>query len=135
MHTFEILSFEDGRSPQVIVGTGGTKLDATIKRRLEGTKLGGTVVSHGRALHEYGFIMLMPRRDASGWTATFVTGAGRAKLACAITPAQAWCGRPGVSRPLRSHCRATDSRSLWLAVSRPTDLLRGGRNCLHVPNS
>jgi len=98
MHMFEILSFEDGRSPQLIVGTGGTKLDRTITRRLEGTKLGGTVVSHGRALREFGFIMLMPRWDASGWTATFVTGTGRAKLACSITPAQARCGRPGAAR-------------------------------------
>jgi hypothetical protein len=98
MHMFEILSFEDGRSPQLIVGTGGTKLDRTITRRLEGTKLGSTVVSHGRALREFGFIMLMPRGDASGWTATFVTSTGRAKLACSITPAQARCGRPGAAR-------------------------------------
>ena len=91
MHMFEILSFEDGRSPQLIVGTGGTKLDRAIKRRLEGTKLGGTIVSHGRALREFGFIMLMPRQGASGWTATFVTGTGQAKLACSITPAQARC--------------------------------------------
>jgi hypothetical protein len=98
MHMFEILSFADGRSPQLIVGTGGTKLDRTITRRLEGTKLGSTVVSHGRALREFGFIMLMPRGDASGWTATFVTSTGRAKLTCSITPAQARCGRPGAAR-------------------------------------
>ena len=63
MHMFEILSFEDRRSPQLIVGTGGTKLDRTITRRLAGMTLGGATVSYGRAEREFGFIVLTPQPE------------------------------------------------------------------------
>jgi hypothetical protein len=93
MHVFQILSFDDRRSPQLIVGTGGTSLDRKIARRLAGKKIGGTTVRYGRIERAWGFVMLTPRRNGTDWTATFVTSHGKAKFACNLQRMQASCGR------------------------------------------
>jgi Calcineurin-like phosphoesterase len=93
---FEILSFADGRSPQLIVGTGGTQLDRRITRRLRGTSIGGTVVSDGRALREFGFVLMSPRQ--AGWTASFITAAGQIRLTCNITSSRAQCAPAAAAR-------------------------------------
>jgi hypothetical protein len=80
MHTFELLSFEDKRSPQIIVGTGGTHLDKKIKRRLTGTKIGSAIVRDGRVQHGWGFIMLMPHPNGTDWTVTFRTVQGKCQI-------------------------------------------------------
>jgi hypothetical protein len=93
MHMWELLTFADQRSPQLIVGTGGTALDPKIERPLAGMKVGGAVVRYGRAERDWGFTMLTPGQDGTGWTATFVTLKGKPKFACKIERAQAACGR------------------------------------------
>jgi hypothetical protein len=92
MHMFEVLSFEDRRSPQLIVGTGGTKLDRKITRPLAGMTLGGATVSYGRAQREFGFIVLTPRQTGADWTATFITPKGKAKLVCEVNRTGVSCG-------------------------------------------
>jgi hypothetical protein len=93
MHVSELLSFTDHRSPQLIVGNGGTLLDHKIKRPLGGQKVGGTTVSYGRAEHSFGYTMLTPARDGTGWMATFLDTAGTAKFSCMLKPAEASCTR------------------------------------------
>ena len=97
MHMWELLTFTDQRSPQLIVGTGGTALDPKIERSLAGMKVGGATVRFGRAERDWGFTMLMPGQGGTGWTATFVTLKGKAKFACRIERAQASCGRRAIA--------------------------------------
>jgi hypothetical protein len=80
MHTFELLSFEDKRAPQIIIGTGGTHLDKKIKRWLTGTKIGSAIVRDGRVQHGWGFIMLMPHPNGTDWTVTFRTVQGKCQI-------------------------------------------------------
>jgi hypothetical protein len=91
MHMFELLSFTDGRSPQLIVGTGGTKLDKRITRRLAGITLGSATVRYGRAERAFGFVVLTPHQELGDWTATFVSPEGRAQLACEVKRAAVSC--------------------------------------------
>src|SRR5262249_51182423 len=60
IHVAEVLSFADKRSPQFVLGTGGTMLAGKIKANLKGETIGGTTVSYGRADHRFGFAMLAP---------------------------------------------------------------------------
>jgi hypothetical protein len=92
MHLFQILSFDDRRSPQLIVGTGGTALDKKIARRLAGRKIGGGRVSYGRVERDWGFTMLAPHRNGSDWTVTFVAANGKQKFACEVQRMKASCG-------------------------------------------
>jgi len=88
MHIFELLSFTD-RPPQLVVGTGGTALNKTIDRQLDGMTLGGATVSYGRTEHRFGFLMIAPEEDGS--TAIFVDPRGKARFKCALTPSTARC--------------------------------------------
>ena len=97
MHMWELLTFADQRSPQLIVGTGGTALDPKIERKLAGMKIGGTTVRYGRAERDWGFTMLTPGQDGAGWMATFINLNGRAKFACRIERAQTACGRRAIA--------------------------------------
>ena len=97
MHMWELLTFTDQRSPQLIVGTWSTALDPKIERSLAGMKVGGATVRFGRAERDWGFTMLMPGQGGTGWTATFVTLKGKAKFACRIERAQASCGRRAIA--------------------------------------
>ena len=91
MHIFETLSFADGRSSQVIIGTGGTALDRPITRRLRGMTIGTATVTHSRVERAFGFALLTPDRNGTDWTLRFVTAGGRAKFSCRIKPTQAVC--------------------------------------------
>jgi hypothetical protein len=92
MHTFEILTFSDKRSPQFIIGTGGTDLDKKIKRPLAGTKIGGTTVNYGRVDREWGFALFTPHKNGTDWTLTFFTAKGKARFACKVKRTEATCG-------------------------------------------
>lgn len=82
IHIAEVLSFADKRTPQFVLGTGGTLLAGKVKTNLTGAKIGGTRVSYGRADHRFGFALL----DSSpqGWNATFHDPAGTKLFGCKI---------------------------------------------------
>jgi hypothetical protein len=50
IHVAEVLSFADERSPQFVLGTGGTLLADKIERNLSGEKIAGTTISYGRSI-------------------------------------------------------------------------------------
>jgi hypothetical protein len=89
IHLAEVLSFADKRSPQFVLGTGGTLLAGKIKGDLTGRKIGGTRVSYGRADHRFGFAILAPAAD--GWSADFRDLAGASLFRCQIAPGQVGC--------------------------------------------
>jgi hypothetical protein len=63
IHLAEVLSFADKRTPQCVLGTGGTLLARKIKRSLTGARIAGTTVSYGRTDHRFGFAILKPAAD------------------------------------------------------------------------
>jgi hypothetical protein len=83
IHVAEVLSFTDRRSPQFVLGTGGTMLAGKIKGDLKGEKIAGTTVSYGRADHRFGFAMLAPAAQGE-WTATFRDNGNVALFECRI---------------------------------------------------
>jgi hypothetical protein len=90
MHAFELLSFADGRTPQFIIGNGGSKLDDAIDKPLTGQSIGGTTVSDGRVQYDFGFTLFTPAQDGS-WTASVRDAAGRPQFACTVKPNEAKC--------------------------------------------
>jgi hypothetical protein len=89
IHLAEVLSFADKRSPQFVLGTGGTLLAGKIKGELTGRMIGGTRVSYGRADHRFGFALLT--RAADGWRADFHDLAGASLFRCQTAPGQVGC--------------------------------------------
>jgi Calcineurin-like phosphoesterase len=89
IHLAEVLSFADKRSPQFVLGTGGTLLAGKIKGDLTGRKIGGTRVSYGRSDHRFGFALLAP--SPQGFSATFHDVAGASLFECKIGPGELAC--------------------------------------------
>jgi hypothetical protein len=89
IHVAEVLSFADRRSPQFVLGTGGTLLAGKIKRDLSGEKIAGTTISYGRSDHRFGFAMFKPAPQGS--TATFHDAAGKGLFACKVEPGKVAC--------------------------------------------
>jgi hypothetical protein len=90
IHVAEVLSFADKRSPQFVLGTGGTMLAGKIKGNLTGETIGGTTVSYGRSDHRFGFAMLAPAAQG-GWTATFRDSSNAALFECRIGTGEVAC--------------------------------------------
>jgi hypothetical protein len=91
IHVAEVLSFADKRSPQFVLGTGGTMLAGRIKSNLKGEKIGGTTVSYGRADHRFGYAMIEPAPQAGGFTATFRDSANTTLFTCKIGTGEVAC--------------------------------------------
>jgi hypothetical protein len=89
IHLAEVLSFADKRTPQFVLGTGGTLLAGKIKGSLTGRKIGGTRVSYGRSDHRFGFAVLTSATD--GWSARFHDAAGTRLFACRVGAGQVGC--------------------------------------------
>jgi hypothetical protein len=89
IHVAEALSFADKRTPQFVLGTGGTLLAGKIKKNLAGEAVGGATVSYGRADHRFGFATLEP--SAQSWTATFRDTGSKTLFGCTIGPGQVTC--------------------------------------------
>ncbi len=83
------MSFADKRTPQFVLGTGGTLLARKIKRSLTGARIAGTTVSYGRTDHRFGFAILKPAAD--NWAATFHDSAGKQLFACEVRPGEVAC--------------------------------------------
>jgi hypothetical protein len=91
IHTWEVLSFADQRSPQFVLGNGGTSLTHAIKQPLAGMSIGGTTVSHGNSVDKWGFTIFTPMSGAAGWTATYYSVKGNSKFSCSVTPTTVSC--------------------------------------------
>lgn len=58
IHFFEMLTFEGGRSPQLIVGNSGTEMDSPVTVPFPGLVIGGGVVDEGVSMSEFGFAVM-----------------------------------------------------------------------------
>jgi calcineurin-like phosphoesterase family protein len=91
IHLWEALSFADQRTPQLVLGNGGTLLAHKIKQPLAGTAIGGTTVASGISKHDWGFTTFTPVADSPNWTATFYSTKGNAKFNCTVAPTGVTC--------------------------------------------
>ena len=64
IHIWEVLSFADNRSPQFVLGNGGTELGKEINnKKFKGAKVGGTTVSYGYSVDKWGFTIFTPKDE------------------------------------------------------------------------
>jgi hypothetical protein len=89
IHVVEVLSFADKRSPQFVLGTGGTLLAGKIKANLNGETIAGRRVAYGRSDHRFGFAMIEPAEG--GWAATFHDTSSAKLFSCKIAAGQIGC--------------------------------------------
>ena len=82
LHTWEALTFADGRPPQLVAGNAGTSLDPPITTPLAGLAVGATTVATGITRHEWGFTTF--ERNDTGWLATLRDVQGAPLLACTL---------------------------------------------------
>jgi hypothetical protein len=89
IHVWETLSFSDNRSPQFVLGNGGTELGKEINnKKFKGAKVGGTTVSYGYSVDKWGFTIFTPKDTKldGNWTATYYSTKGNKKFSCKVTP-------------------------------------------------
>ena len=91
IHVVEVLSFADKRSPQFVLGTGGTLLAGKIKTNLTGETIAGRRVAYGRSDHRFGFAMLEPAGNGKDWAATFRDTSSANLFGCKIGDGQIAC--------------------------------------------
>ena len=91
IHIWEALSFKDQRTPQLVLGNGGTMLTHKINQPLTGMSIGGTTVSYGNSVNKWGFTIFTPKKSASAWDATYYSTKGNDKFACSLTPTAVSC--------------------------------------------
>jgi hypothetical protein len=89
VHLFEVLSFDNGRPPQVVAGDGGTLLAGPLPQRLDGITVEGGAMVSGQSRHEFGYTVL--EKSHAGWKLALKTPAGQAMLACSIEGTRAAC--------------------------------------------
>ncbi len=58
IHLFEVLSFGQGRPPQLVVGNGGTSLDTQVSTPLTGMEIAGMKVGYGVNYAQFGFVTM-----------------------------------------------------------------------------
>lgn len=64
-HLFELLTFDQGRPPQLVAGDGGTDMAAPLPAQISGLKLRGATLLSGQDAHEFGYTAFT--RTARGW--------------------------------------------------------------------
>lgn len=88
IHLLELLTFADGRPPQIVSGNGGTSLAGKAEDPT-GQQIGGRTVSTYVQDHHWGFITAT--RTAEGWTMDVRDVNGKAKTKCAVTATAIVC--------------------------------------------
>lgn len=71
------------RPPQLVVGTGGTRLDPAIGVSLAGMEIAGAELATGTTIAEHGFVGISPG-EAGGWRLGFTPVAGEVRPVCEL---------------------------------------------------
>lgn len=95
IHLWETLSFADNRSPQFVLGNGGTELGHEIdNKKFKGAKVGGTTVRYGYSVDKWGFTIFKPKSTKTldgNWTATYYSTKDNKKFSCDVSPTAVSC--------------------------------------------
>lgn len=90
VHTFQVLNYEAGLPPQMIVGQGGDDLDHDAPPDLTGVNVNGESVKSGFSMPEmFGFVLMEKRAD--GWATTTYDASGNIKRTCRIADRMIAC--------------------------------------------
>lgn len=90
IHLWEAIAFEDKRSPQFVLGSGGTELSHALKTELAGLQVAGTKVSFARSEHVWGFTRFTPA-EPEGWSARLFDQNGRPRVGCTVADRKVAC--------------------------------------------
>lgn len=90
IHLWEALSFADKRSPQFVIGNGGTALDKKVGG-LTGKKIGDTTVSYSDTKDNWGYTIFVPGAAPGNWTANYYSVKGNEKITCDVTATAVAC--------------------------------------------
>ncbi len=91
IHLAEVLSFAGPRPPQVVVGTGGTKLLPEVSTDIVGKEeIDGEVVTDATIISTHGFVTFQPRRPHD-WTMTLWDASGSERAVCQLAEKSAAC--------------------------------------------
>jgi hypothetical protein len=91
IHLFEVLSFGEGRPPQLVVGNGGTLLDKAVTTPLTGMEIGGMKVAYGTMLDKFGFTLM--ERGADKWALSVKNVNGGDLDKCVLGGGTLLCGQ------------------------------------------
>jgi hypothetical protein len=91
IHLWEALSFEDGRTPQFVLGSGGTELAHKLPDDLKGHEIDATKVAAIAADHRFGYTMFEPSKHGGHWDATYYPVDGTAPIVCKVTRSEVDC--------------------------------------------
>lgn len=92
VHLFELLSFQDGRAPQIVAGGGGTKLTEAPEGALAGRALAGTSVQAAQVMATHGFLTFDARDDGT-WQVALHAPQGAELLGCALSSGRLDCAK------------------------------------------
>jgi hypothetical protein len=92
VHLFEILSFSNGRAPQIVAGDGGTEMASAVTQQPSGMTVYGTSIATGDTKHEFGFTYLT-RGLKGGWDLHLEGSAGRPLVSCKLRGSSVECGK------------------------------------------
>jgi Calcineurin-like phosphoesterase len=90
IHLGEVLSFTGNRPPQVIMGTGGTRLLPAVTTEMVGREIDGEVVTHATTVSTHGFMTFQPG-DEEAWDMTILDASGGRVAACQLAHQSASC--------------------------------------------
>jgi hypothetical protein len=91
IHLFEMLNFVGDRSPQLLVGFSGTKLDQPVTVPLAGLEIAGATVNEGTTLDEFGFVTMEQFED--GWNVSIRNVDGEEVISCVIVDNSTECSQ------------------------------------------
>lgn len=91
IHLFEVLSFGQGRPPQLVVGNSGTLLDPPVTTPLTGLEIAGMKVAHGTMLDKFGFVVM--ERAGENWSIALKDVAGGELEKCVLGNSALLCGQ------------------------------------------
>lgn len=89
VHLFQLLSFDQARVPQLVVGNSGTELDPAVTTPLDGLEIAGATVAVGETLDQFGFATM--EAAGAGWHLTVRDMGGGVLRECTIAGTQVGC--------------------------------------------
>jgi hypothetical protein len=91
IHLFEVLSFGEGRPPQLVVGNSGTLLDPPVTTPLTGLEIAGRQVGYGTMIDKFGFALL--ERAGDKWAIAVKNVSGGDLDKCVLGGGMLLCGQ------------------------------------------
>ncbi len=110
LHSFGVYSFDEGRPPQLMVGNGGTNLDAEITVPLTGLEIAGMNLAYGLNHAKFGFTVM--DRMGDKWALGVKNVEGGEMDKCVLGGGTLLCGQA----PMPTAGSGFENRAQWWLV-------------------